>query len=93
MSVLKRISGAFRSSKSNPPPEVKGEEPKTHRERLKLKAAAREDDITAQFATAFEALDNTASGGTELVKEICKGLTDESEKLKRSLSPPKKAHE
>ena len=95
MSLMKRISGVFgHTNNAKPAPE-----PITHRQRLKQRRDSdrppksnADEDITAQFATAFEALDQTASG-TELVQEICRGLTDESEKLKRVLTPPKKAHE
>lgn len=90
MTLLKRISGVFKPESSEATRKTA-----THRERLRQRPgsdkAPSDDDITAQFATAFEALDRTASG-TELVKEICADLTDESEKLKRSLIP-KKAHE
>lgn len=89
MSLMKRISGVFNGEASETTRKAV-----THRERLRRRTesgdtAVTDDDITAQFATAFEALDHTASGA-ELVKEICRDLTDESELLKRSLSPPKK---
>jgi hypothetical protein len=97
MSVLKRLSGVFKTGKSNPPPaapaapppEPAGPEPKTHRERLKQRQTTRDDDIAARFATAFEALDQTASAGTEMVRELSASLADESDKLKRALSVPK----
>lgn len=83
-SIFKRISDAFQTDKPRPEPQ-----PVTHRERLKRRKPSEppreDDDITAQFATAFANLDRTASG-TELVKEICQDLTDESTKLKRALS-------
>jgi hypothetical protein len=87
MSVLKRISGMFKStSGGSTPPPARGSVPPnkanaTHREKL----GARDADITAQFALAFQALDATASRGAAQAVEMASVLKDESQKLKDKL--------
>lgn len=78
--VFKRISGMFgvperevRTTRSTP----------THREAMK------DQDITAQFNLALNALNTTAETRVTPVEEAAQELVDESEKLKRKLAKEK----
>lgn len=96
MTLLRRLSGMFGGA-PEPARDVEPEAPTeapvatksapqlkamSHRERLKDRG---DDDITARFALAFDALEASAVKGVSELQEVAHGLVDESAKLKQRL--------
>jgi hypothetical protein len=106
MSIMNRLSGMFgaaaavqqpqeRPPESEPPSSSGLRLAKTHRQRLAERGedGERDDDITKRYATAFAALDETASkavdkvcAGADKAREVAAELVDQSDRLKKRLA-------
>lgn len=82
--LMKRISSSLRSAVGGKTDDDEDDD-KESEENGKPK---RDGDITVQFKHSIQALEDTAHRAEIAVTEECKGLRDESHKLRRTLAAP-----
>jgi len=86
--ILKRITHSIRRATGSEPPEAdeEDEEPEPEAEaKAPANGKGKKPDITRQFKTTMSTLHATADRAKNGITEECKGLRDESHKLRRTL--------